>query len=145
MEPSIHEPALMQTVQEQVDNHNDFLNYVNEFYKDLTNYYEMLEQIESTTKEIYKRIQEHFKYKYSARGVANMYEAKNDAENMLGGICFLKNLFEKISYRFMVFQNPQTNNIYCPVGNYFVLNKFRKLPDPILDKTSIFNNSKKNE
>ena len=143
MEPSIHEPALLQTVKEQFDNHNDFVNYLQELYNNLAKYYSFLEQIEYRTKELWRRIQEHFKYKYSARGVANMYEAKNDAENMLGGICFLKNLFEKISYRFMVFQNPQTNNIYCPVGNYFVLNKFRKLPDPILDKTSIFNKSKK--
>ena len=143
MEPSIHEPALLQTVQEQFDNHNDFVNYLQELYNNLGKYYSFLEQIEYRTKELWRRIQEHFKYKYSARGVCYMYEAKNDAENMLGGICFLKNLFEKISYRFMRFQNPQTNNIYCPVGNYFVLNKFRKLPDPILDKTSIFNNSKK--
>ena len=45
MEPSINEPALMQTVKEQFDNHNDFIKYVNEFYKDLTNYYDRTNRI----------------------------------------------------------------------------------------------------
>ena len=129
MEPSIHEPALMQTVQEQVDNHNDFLNYVNEFYKDLTNYYEMLEQIESTTKEIYKRIQEHFKYKYSARGVCYMYEAKNDAENMLQGIHFLQDTLDKMAYMFVRVLNPQNKNVFHPLTKKFDIYMYREFPD----------------
>ena len=147
MEPSIHEPALMQTIKEQFDNHNDFLTYVNEFYKDLTNYYEMLKQIESTTKEISKRIQKHYKnyYKHSYRGVNFLYEAKKDTSNMMEGISFLKNLFEKISYKFMRFDNPQTNNIYIPEGNVFILNEFRELGDPRKKDSSFFKYFKKKD
>ena len=98
MEPSIHEPALLQTVKEQFDNHNDFVNYLQELYNNLGKYYSFLEQIEYRTKELWRRIQEHFKYKYSARGVCYMYEAKNDAEKlkMMQKTCCKVFIFSKI-------------------------------------------------
>ena len=129
MEPSIHEPALMQTVQEQFDNHNEFVNYLQELYNDLGKYYSFLEQIEYKTKELWRRIQEHFKYKYSARGVCYMYEAKNDAENMLQGIHFLQDTLDKMAYMFVRVLNPQNKNVFHPVTKKFDIYMYREFPD----------------
>ena len=129
MEPSIHEPALMQTVQEQFDNHNEFVNYLQELYNDLGKYYSFLEQIEYKTKELWRRIQEHFKYKYSARGVCYMYEAKNDAENMLQGIHFLQDTLDKMAYMFVRVLNPQNKNVFHPLTKKFDIYMYREFPD----------------
>ena len=129
MEPSIHEPALMQTVQEQFENHNDFVNYLQELYNDLGKYYSFLEQIEYRTKELWRRIQEHFKYKYSARGVCYMYEAKNDAENMLQGIHFLQDTLDKMAYMFVRVLNPQNKNVFHPLTKKFDIYMYREFPD----------------
>ena len=129
MEPSIHEPALMQTVQEQFDNHNEFVNYLQELYNDLGKYYSFLEQIEYRTKELWRRIQEHFKYKYSARGVCYMYEAKNDAENMLQGIHFLQDTLDKMAYMFVRVLNPQNKNVFHPLTKKFDIYMYREFPD----------------
>ena len=129
MEPSIHEPALMQTVQEQFDNHNDFVNYLQELYNNLGKYYSFLEQIEYRTKELWRRIQEHFKYKYSARGVCYMYEAKNDAENMLQGIHFLQDTLDKMAYMFVRVLNPQNKNVFHPLTKKFDIYMYREFPD----------------
>ena len=129
MEPSIHEPALLQTVQEQFDNHNEFVNYLQELYNDLGKYYSFLEQIEYKTKELWRRIQEHFKYKYSARGVCYMYEAKNDAENMLQGIHFLQDTLDKMAYMFVRVLNPQNKNVFHPLTKKFDIYMYREFPD----------------
>ena len=129
MEPSIHEPALMQTLQEQFDNHNEFVNYLQELYNDLGKYYSFLEQIEYKTKELWRRIQEHFKYKYSARGVCYMYEAKNDAENMLQGIHFLQDTLDKMAYMFVRVLNPQNKNVFHPLTKKFDIYMYREFPD----------------
>ena len=129
MEPSIHEPALLQTVQEQFGNHNDFVNYLQELYNDLGKYYSFLEQIEYKTKELWRRIQEHFKYKYSARGVCYMYEAKNDAENMLQGIHFLQDTLDKMAYMFVRVLNPQNKNVFHPLTKKFDIYMYREFPD----------------
>ena len=129
MEPSIHEPALLQTVQEQFDNHNDFVNYLQELYNNLGKYYSFLEQIEYRTKELWRRIQEHFKYKYSARGVCYMYEAKNDAENMLQGIHFLQDTLDKMAYMFVRVLNPQNKNVFHPLTKKFDIYMYREFPD----------------
>ena len=129
MEPSIHEPALLQTVKEQFDNHNDFVNYLQELYNNLAKYYSFLEQIEYRTKELWRRIQEHFKYKYSARGVCYMYEAKNDAENMLQGIHFLQDTLDKMAYMFVRVLNPQNKNVYHPGTKKFDIYMYREFPD----------------
>ena len=129
MEPSIHEPALLQTVQEQFDNHNEFVNYLQELYNDLGKYYSFLEQIEYRTKELWRRIQEHFKYKYSARGVCYMYEAKNDAENMLQGIHFLQDTLDKMAYMFVRVLNPQNKNVFHPLTKKFDIYMYREFPD----------------
>ena len=129
MEPSNHEPALLQTVQEQFDNHNDFVNYLQELYNNLGKYYSFLEQIEYRTKELWRRIQEHFKYKYSARGVCYMYEAKNDAENMLQGIHFLQDTLDKMAYMFVRVLNPQNKNVFHPLTKKFDIYMYREFPD----------------
>ena len=143
MEPSIHEPALMQTVKEQYDNFNEFGNFLKEIYKDLVNHYYFLDEIEYKTQELWNRLQECRNSKYSKKEFYYLCEATKDAKNMLEGIHFLQDAIRGLGKRFEEGVNTQ-NLLYQPfvfeqIQEVFYLNKFREFPDPRFERVKFLN------